>query len=159
MLNIIVAVAHHNVIGMAGKMPWHLPAELQYFKRITMGKPIIMGRKTFDSIGRALPGRRNIVVTRNQHWQHDGVETAHSLEAAITMLGDSDAFVIGGATLYQEALMHATTIYLTRIDAAVEGDTFFPDLPSVMWQIVSSEHRAADEKNAFDVDFTVLSRR
>ncbi len=159
MLNIIVAVAHHNVIGLAGKMPWHLPAELQYFKRITMGKPIIMGRKTFDSIGRALPGRQNIVVTRNLHWQHAGVETAHTLDEALVKAGEADAFVIGGATLYEEALTRVAKIYLTRIDATVEGDTFFPDLPSSTWQTISSEHRAKDEKNIFDVDYTVLVRR
>jgi dihydrofolate reductase len=159
MLNIIVAVAKNNVIGLNGKMPWHLPAELQYFKRITMGKPIIMGRKTFDSIGRALPGRRNVVVTRNRHWQHDGVEVAHSLDAAMLLVGAADAFVIGGATLYDEALKHAAIIYLTQIDATVQGDTFFPVLPSTTWQVISSERQQKDEKNAYDVDFMVLARR
>lgn len=159
MLNIIVAVAKNNVIGLNGKMPWHLPAELQYFQRTTMGKPIIMGRKTFDSIGRALPGRRNIVVTRNRNWQHDGVEVAHSLNAAMTLVDAVEAFVIGGATLYEEALKHATRIYLTSIDADVQGDTFFPDLPTIVWQTLSSERRLKDEKNTYDVDFTVLARR
>ena len=159
MLNIIVAVARNNVIGFNSKMPWHLPAELQYFKRITMGKPIIMGRKTFDSIGRPLPGRRNIVVTRNRNWQHDGAEVAHSLDEAIAMTGEADAFVIGGATLYEEAIKCATKIYLTSIDAHVEGDTFFPDSPINVWQTLSSERRLKDEKNAYDVDFTVLARR
>jgi len=144
-------------------MPWHLPAELQYFKRITMGKPIIMGRKTFDSIGRVLPGRQNIVVTRNHNWQHQGVDVAHSLDDAIAILGGTEGFVIGGASLYDEALDHANAftskIYLTKIDATVEGDTCFPKLPSAVWETISSEHRAKDEKNAYDVDFTVLTRR
>jgi dihydrofolate reductase len=159
MLNIIVAVAQNNVIGMNGKMPWHLPAELQYFKRITMGHPIIMGRKTFDSIGRVLPGRRNIVVTRNQDWRHDGVDVVHSIADAMALVGHADAFVIGGATLYEEALNHADQIYLTAIDAEVAGDTFFPAINRDVWQEISSEHRAADEKNNHPVDFVVLARR
>lgn len=159
MLNIIVAVADNNVIGLNGKMPWHLPAELQYFKRITMGKPIIMGRKTFDSIGRALPGRQNIVVTHNRDWLHPDVNVAHSLEDAIQLVGDSEAFIIGGAALYAASLKFANQIYLTKIDAALEGDTFFSLLPDDMWRVVSTEHRAADEKNSYAVDFTVLAKR
>ena len=158
MLNLIVAVARDNVIGRDGKMPWHLPAELAYFKRITMGAPVIMGRKTFDSIGRPLPGRRNIVITRNANWQHQGVETTSSLEAAITMTAGADAFVIGGATLYNEALALADRIYLTEIHADLPGDTFFPQLSESVWREVSRERRLADEKNAYDVDFVVLTR-
>ena len=158
MLNLIVAVAHNNVIGMAGKMPWHLPAELAYFKRITMGHPIVMGRKTFDSIGRPLPGRRNIVVTANQAWRHEGVEVAGSIETALSMIEDSSAFVIGGATLYAAALPVAERVYLTAIDATVEGDTFFPELAPEKWREVSRERREQDEKNAYDVDFVVFER-
>ena len=158
MLNLIVAVAHHNVIGMAGKMPWHLPAELAYFKRITMGHPIIMGRKTFDSIGRPLPGRRNIVVTANQAWRRDGVEVAGNIEAALSMVEGSSAFVIGGATLYAAALPVADRVYLTALDATLEGDTFFPDLTPEKWREVSRERRAQDDKNAYDVDFVVFER-
>ena len=158
MLNLIVAVAHHNVIGMAGKMPWHLPAELAYFKRITMGHPIVMGRKTFDSIGRPLPGRRNIVVTANQAWRRDGVEVAGSIEAALSMVEGSSAFVIGGATLYATALPMADRVYLTAIDATLEGDTFFPDLTPEKWREVSRERREKDDKNAYNVDFVVFER-
>ena len=158
MLNLIVAVAHNNVIGMAGKMPWHLPAELAYFKRITMGHPIVMGRKTFDSIGRPLPGRRNIVVTANQAWRHEGVEVAGSIETALSMIEDSSAFVIGGATLYAAALPVANRVYLTAIDATVDGDTFFPELAPETWREVSRERREQDEKNAYDVDFVVFER-
>jgi len=158
LLNLIVAVAHNNVIGMAGKMPWHLPAELAYFKRITMGHPIVMGRKTFDSIGRPLPGRRNIVVTANQAWRHEGVEVAGSIETALSMIEDSSAFVIGGATLYAAALPVAERVYLTAIDATVEGDTFFPELAPEKWREVSRERREQDEKNAYDVDFVVFER-
>jgi dihydrofolate reductase len=158
-LNLIVAVAKNNVIGLGGKMPWHLPGELAYFKQVTMGHPIIMGRKTFDSIGRALPGRRNIVVTANPAWQHDGVEVADSVKAALLLVDDQSAFVIGGATLYAAALPLADRVYLTAIDAHVEGDTFFPVLSTETWQEVSRQHRAKDEKNAYDVDFIVLDRR
>ncbi len=159
MLNLIVAVAKNNVIGLGGKMPWHLPGELAYFKQVTMGHPIIMGRKTFDSIGRPLPGRRNIVVTANQAWRHDGVEVADSVEAALGLIAGQSGFVIGGATLYTAALPLADRVYLTAIDADVEGDTHFPELSSETWQEVSRQHRAKDEKNAYDVDFIVLDRR
>lgn len=162
MLNLIVAMAKNNVIGLNGKMPWQLPADLQYFKRITMGHPIIMGRKTFDSIGRALPGRQNIVVTRNRDWQHSGVEVAHTLNEAITLAGgasDANKFVIGGAALYSEALNVADTLYVTRIHADVAGDTFFPAIETAIWQEIAREHHAKDDKNSYDIDFTVLARR
>lgn len=158
MLNLIVAVAHNNVIGMAGKMPWHLPAELAYFKRITMGHPIVMGRKTFDSIGRPLPGRRNIVVTENLAWRHDGVEVAHDMKMAMAMVEAQSAFVIGGATLYAAALPVADRVYLTAIDATVEGDTFFPPLAPDSWREVSRERREQDDKNAYNVEFVVFER-
>ena len=158
-LCLIVAVAKNNVIGMSGKMPWHLPAELAYFKRITMGRPIIMGRKTFESIGRVLPGRRNIVVTRNVAWRHEGVDVAHGFAEARAMVADGAAFVIGGATIYAEALPHADCTYLTAIDAEIDGDTFFPALPTAEWQEVSREHRPKDARNIYDVDFVVLKRR
>jgi len=158
LLNLIVAIAHNNVIGLAGKMPWHLPAELAYFKRITMGHPIVMGRKTFDSIGRPLPGRRNIVVTANATWRCEGVEVAGNIEAALSMVEGSSAFVIGGATLYAAALPVADRVYLTAIDATVEGDTFFPKLAPETWREVSRERREKDDKNAYDVDFVVFER-
>ncbi len=161
-LNLIVAVANNNVIGLGGKMPWHLPAELAYFKRITTGHPIIMGRKTFESIGRPLPARRNIVVTHNRQWRHDGVEVVHSLADALQLVEGADApaaFVIGGATLYGEALQNADQIYLTAINAEVAGDTYFPLLPADIWQETSRERRSKDEKNPYDVDFVVLKRR
>ncbi len=157
-LSLIVAVAKNNVIGMAGKMPWQLPAELAYFKHVTMGHTIIMGRKTFDSIGRALPGRRNIVVTGNPGWQREGVDVAAAFDAALTMAGGTKAFVIGGASLYGEAMKCVDHIYLTAIDADVAGDTFFPSISADVWQTISCEHRPKDEKNAYDVDFIVMER-
>lgn len=158
-LCLIVAVARNNVIGLAGKMPWHLPAELGYFKRITMGHPIIMGRKTFESIGRVLPGRRNIVVTGNRAWQHAGVDVAQSITAALSMVANTTAFVIGGASLYKEALSLADEIYLTAIDADLRGDIFFPSLDPETWLEISREHRPKDAQNPYDVDYLVLSRR
>jgi dihydrofolate reductase len=159
MLNLIVATANNNVIGLGGKMPWHLPAELAYFKQVTMGHPIIMGRKTFESIGRPLPGRRNIVVTANPAWQHEGVEVATSVDAALALIAGHSAFVIGGATLYAAALPIADRIYLTSIHANVDGDTFFPPLPETEWQETSRQPRPKDDKNTYDVDFIVLERR
>jgi dihydrofolate reductase len=158
-LSLIVAMTKNRVIGHHNKMPWRLPAELQYFKRVTMGHPIIMGRKTFDSIGRPLPGRRNIVVTRNANFHAPGVDVVHSLPAAIALCGDADAFVTGGAALYAEALPLADRLYLTEIDATLEGDTFFPALNAAEWQEISRESRPCDEANQYDVALTVLARK
>lgn len=158
MLNLIVATANNNVIGLGGKMPWHLPAELAYFKQVTMGHPIIMGRKTFESIGRALPGRRNIVVSGNPAWQHEGVEVVASVDAALALVVGQSAFVIGGATLYAAALSRADRVYLTAIHADVDGDTFFPALAETEWQETSRQARSQDDKNAYDVDFILYDR-
>lgn len=158
MLALIVAVAKNNVIGNAGGMPWHLPAELAYFKRITTGHPIIMGRKTFESIGRPLPNRRNIVVSRNTALLAPGCEVVASLPAALSLCVGQDVFVIGGATLYREALPHAQKLYLTEIDAEVPGDTHFPVIDPAHWHELSRETRTRDERNAFDIVFRVLER-
>lgn len=157
-LFLIVAIAKNRVIGYQNKMPWHLPAELQYFKRITMGHPIIMGRKTFESIGRPLPGRQNIVVSRNTGFTATGVEVTHSIDEAIALTAGADAFVIGGATLYIEALPRADKLYVTEVDATPEGDTFFPVLNKDEWHEASRERREKDEKNIFAVDYVVLDR-
>jgi dihydrofolate reductase len=158
MLSLIVAIAKNRVIGFEKKMPWHLPAELAYFKRVTMGHPIIMGRKTFESIGRPLPGRRNIVVSRDRTYAADGVEIVHSLDAAMAVCRTENAFIIGGATLYAEALPKVDRLYVTEIDASPEGDTFFPALDAREWKETSRERRERDEKNQFDVSFIVLDR-
>jgi dihydrofolate reductase len=157
-ISLIVAATKNHVIGKDGAMPWHLPADLQYFKKITMGKPIIMGRKTFDSIGRPLPGRRNIVVTQNRAWSHQGVEVVHDIADALRLLENEEAFVIGGATLYTAALPVASRVYLTAINATIDGDTFFPALDQKTWREIAREHRAKDEKNAHDLDFIVYER-
>jgi dihydrofolate reductase len=159
MLSLIVAMAKNRVIGHENKMPWHLPAELAYFKRITTGHPIIMGRKTFDSIGRPLPNRRNIVVSRNTSFHSRGVEVANSLENALALCANENPFVIGGASLYAEALAITQKLFITEIDADLVGDTFFPPIDNSVWKEESREVRSNDEKNIYDLQFVVLQRR
>jgi dihydrofolate reductase len=126
-LAVIAAVARNGAIGKDNALLWRLPEDLKFFKRTTLGHPVIMGRKTFDSIGRPLPGRRNIVITRNAHWQHEGVAVAPSLDAALALLNDADEpYVIGGGEIYAQALPRADVIVLTEVDADFEADTFFP---------------------------------
>ncbi len=158
-VNLIVAMAKNRVIGIDNKMPWHLPADFAWFKKNTLGHPIIMGRKTFESIGKALPGRRNIVVSRNREWRAEGCEVFTSLDAALgSCVVTEQIFVIGGASLYRDALPIANRLYITEIDAAPEGDTFFPALPPEQWQEHSRKHHAADGKNASAMDFVILNR-
>lgn len=159
MLSLIVAMTKNRVIGYQNKMPWHLPAELAYFKQITTGHPIIMGRKTFDSIGRPLPNRRNIVVSRNTNFHSSGVEVANSLENALAFCANENPFVIGGASLYAEALAIAQKLYITEIDADLIGDTFFPPIDNSVWKEESREARVKDEKNIFDLQFVILRHR
>lgn len=158
-LSLIAAMTRDHVIGLDGDMPWHLPADLAHFKRLTSGKPIIMGRKTFDSIGRPLPKRRNIVITRNSDWSHNGVEVAHSLEAAIELTSQEDeTMIIGGATLYNASLSAAHRLHITWIDAQVSGDTHFPKWSESEFSLVSEEFRASDDKNPYDLTFCTYDR-
>lgn len=158
-LSIIVAMAKDRVIGAKNDLPWHLPEDLKYFKATTLGKPIVMGRKTFDSIGRPLPGRQNIVVTRNAEWTHDGVDVAPSLDAAIAMAGDvPEVMITGGAQIFEMALPTVNKLYITEIELEVAGDTFFPEFSKAEWQEVSRESYPADEgKPAYA--FVVYERR
>jgi dihydrofolate reductase len=158
-LSLIVAMTKNRVIGYQNKMPWHLPAELAYFKRITTGHPIIMGRKTFESVGRPLPGRRNIVVSRNANFHAPGIEVTNSLENALTLCADENPFVIGGASLYADALKLAQRLYVTEIEAELTGDTFFPVIDDSAWQEESRDVRSKDEKNIYELQFVVLKRR
>lgn len=158
-INLIVAMANNRVIGRAGKMPWHLPADFAWFRKTTLGHPVIMGRKTFDSIGRPLPGRRNIVVSRDPQWHAAGCEKFPSLDEALRSCEPvDDVFVIGGATLYGQVLPRADRLYLTEVDAAPDGDTWFPALAAGEWRERSRDHHAADEKNAHAMTFVVLDR-
>ncbi|WP_079419993.1 dihydrofolate reductase [Thiomonas intermedia] len=149
-LILIAAVARNGMIGKDGGMPWHLPADLQHFKRLTLGHPILMGRRTWDSLGRPLPGRRNIVVSRQPGWQAAGAEHAESLEAALQRVaGDALAFVIGGAQLYAQALPLADALELTEIDQAFEGDTRFPDWDRSRFVETARESHIAPEGWAY----------
>ena len=140
MISLIVAHDKNRVIGYENKMPWHLPGDLQYFKEMTMGKPIIMGRKTFESIGRPLPGRRNIVITRNPQYDAEGIELALSLDEAIKLAGDvEEIMIIGGQQIFTESLSLADRLYITEIDHEFEGDTFFPEYEG--WRKVSCQER------------------
>lgn len=156
----IVAMAEQRVIGLDNKMPWHLPADLQHFKKTTLGKPVIMGRKTYDSIGRALPGRLNIVVSRDLSLEIAGVTCVTSVEQALLAAeGVEEVMIIGGATIYEHFLKVANRLYLTFIDLATEGDTCFPDyLAQGEWKQVETEQYLADEKNAYNLEFVTLDR-
>ncbi len=157
--SLIVARAANGIIGKDNGMPWHLPADLAHFKRTTMGCPVIMGRRTWESIGRPLPGRRNVVVTRNAGYQAAGAEIVGSLEAAWRAVAGSDeVFVIGGGELYAQALPVADRVYLTEIGEAIEGDTRFPDLDPGDWRETSLGEHAPDERNAFRLRFRLLER-
>ena len=158
-LALIVAIAHNRVIGKGDRLPWRLPNDLQYFKRVTMGKPVIMGRKTYESIGRPLPGRRNIVVSRDLGLVIDGCDVVNCLQAAFESVRyEEDAFVIGGETLYEQALPFVEKIYLTKVDAEIDGDAFFPEIDWSEWQEISREEHSADERHEFAYTFLVLSR-
>ena len=156
----IVAMAHDRVIGLDNQMPWHLPADLQHFKKNTLGKPVIMGRKTYDSIGRALPRRLNIVVSRDVNLAIAGVTCVTSVEDAIHAAeGVEEVMIIGGATIYEHFLTVTNRLYLTFIDLETKGDTYFPDyLAQADWKQVDSELYAADEKNAHNLEFVTLDR-
>ena len=158
-LSMIVAHANNRVIGKNNDMPWHLPADLAYFKKSTLGKPIIMGRKTFQSIGRPLPGRKNIVISRDESYQVEGVEVVNSVEAALALVVDSEeVMVIGGGAIYQHCLAAAQRLYITHIDADIDGDTYFPDYDLSVWEKVASDIRPSDEKNQYQLDFSVYEK-
>ena len=162
-LSIIVAVAENGVIGRGGTLPWHLSADLKRFRELTMGHTIVMGRRTWESIGRPLAGRRMIVVSRQPGFSmgFDEVQTAASLDEAIAAAqraGDDEAFVVGGAAIYREALPRADRLYLTQVHAAIDGDTRFPDHDLNGWRLVESTHHDADAKNNHPFSFEVYER-
>ena len=158
-LSVLAAVADSGVIGRDNALPWHLPADLRRFKELTMGHPVIMGRLTYESIGRPLPGRRNLVLSRSPGLAIEGVEVLGSLELALEAVAEAaEAFVIGGAGLFAEALRHADRLYLTRVHARVDGDTHFPEVDTSRWQLVASEPHAADAANPLPFTFEVWDR-
>ncbi|MDG2941817.1 type 3 dihydrofolate reductase [Exercitatus varius] len=159
LFSLIVAAANNRVIGKDNQMPWHLPADLAWFRQNTTGKPVIMGRKTFESIGRPLPKRTNIVLSRRP-FAHEGVIWKNSLESAVDFLKDFDEIMlIGGGELFEQYLSKADKLYLTQIQADIEGDTFFPELNWAEWEIEHEEWRPADENNAYDLRFLILRRK
>lgn len=159
-VSMIAAMAENRIIGLDNKMPWHLPADLQFFKRVTLGKPVIMGRKTYQSIGRPLPGRLNIVLTRDANLTIAGVQCVQTLAQAQKLAGDVDeVMIIGGATIYQQFLSQADRLYLTFIDLETEGDTQFPDYQQeASWQEVEREKHIKDNKNVYNYQFVTLDR-
>lgn len=158
MISMIVAVADHGVIGQQNALPWRLSGDLKRFKVMTMGKPIIMGRKTFDSIGKPLPGRTNIVITRQPNLQLPGCVVVGSLEQALTSVQAEEHMIIGGAEIYRQALPMAHRVYLTRVHANISGDAFFPVLESSQWHEVSREDMPVDEQNQYAHSFITLER-
>lgn len=164
-LAVIAAVATNNAIGINNKLPWYLPDDLLYFKAITMGKPIIMGRKTFDSLRKPLPGRTNIVITRDHKYQRDGISVVYSLEEAIALAEDialingyEEVMVIGGEQIYRKALPSADRLYLTRIHRNIEGDAFFPELEPSEWKEVACENRVVEDEDALAYSYLILDR-
>ncbi|MHA2940331.1 type 3 dihydrofolate reductase [Vibrio sp. RC27] len=157
-ISMIAAMAKQRVIGKDNSMPWHLPADFAWFKRCTMGKPIVMGRKTFDSIGRPLPGRKNIVISRNSTLDIEGVSVVASIDEALTLLTDEpEVMIIGGGSIYASCLPLASKLYLTFIDADISGDTQFPEWGSE-WKESSREYYSVDEKNSYAMDFVILEK-
>jgi dihydrofolate reductase len=158
--SLVVAMARNRVIGSDNRLPWRLPADLAYFKEVTMGHPVIMGRRTFESIGKALPGRLNIVVSRNPQYRAPGCTVVESLEAAWRAAADAaEAFVIGGTSLFAEALPLADRIHLTEVDADVPGDTWFPEFDRSHWNEREVAHHAIDARHAYPFRIVVLERR
>ncbi|OEC01226.1 dihydrofolate reductase [Lysinibacillus sphaericus] len=158
MISLIVAHDHNHVIGYENGMPWHLPGDLQYFKQKTMGKPMIMGRKTFESIGRPLPGRRNIVVTRDANYRADGIETATSIEEALALAGDvPEIMIIGGEQIFRLSMELTDLIYITKINHSFKGDTFFPTYEDDFVLVSSQEPETAPEGYTFQ--YQIYERR
>lgn len=159
-ISFVVAMDRNRLIGSRNGLPWHLPADLAHFKRVTMGKPIIMGRRTHESIGRALPGRQNIVVSRNPAYRAAGCDVVDSFDAALAAAGDADeVMVIGGAELFERTLHRAGRIYLTVIEHTFEGDTWLPEWNPDDWTELSREQHAPDDRNPYPYRFELLERR
>ena len=158
-VTIVVARARNGVIGAQNSLPWRLPADLKHFRKITLGNPVVMGRRTWESIGRPLPDRRNIVITRNPAFTAPGCETADSVEAALAMVaGVRDVMIIGGAAVYQESMKYVKRMHVTEVHAEVEGDTFFPEFDITEWRETRRVDHAADEANAYAYSFVTLEK-
>ncbi|WP_226530521.1 dihydrofolate reductase [Metabacillus niabensis] len=160
MISLIVAMDKYRLIGRDNQLPWHLPQDLAYFKKVTMNHKIIMGRKTFESIGRPLPGRENIIVTRDSTYSQEGCTILHSIDEILELSSRSDEelFVIGGAEIFKEILPVSDRLYITEIDDEFEGDTYFPDRKETEWKKISVEKGTKDAKNPYDFEFVVYEK-
>jgi len=159
-LSIIVAMDRNRVIGSNDTLPWHISADLKNFKKITMGKPIVMGRKTHESIGRPLPGRENIIITRDKTYQTEGCTVLNSIDDIFEHCKDfEEVMITGGSEIYKHTLDQATRLYLTEVHTEVVGDTFFPEFKRNNWNEISREAFSADDKNDFDYSFVVLEKK
>jgi len=159
-ISLIVAMDRNRVIGFHNRLPWHLPSDLKHFKAVTMGKPIIMGRKTFESIGKPLPGRRNMILTRNKDYNANGVDVFSSLQEALAAVEDlKEVMIIGGGSIYSEALPFASRIYLTTVDYQFAGDTFFPKIDEAQWIESNREDHLVDDNNPYPYSSVTLNRR
>lgn len=159
-VSMVVAIAENNEIGKDNHLLWYLPKDLKHFKTITSGHTVIMGRKTFDSVGKPLPNRRNIVITRNRELSIDGVEVVNDLSSALQLCAEEhEVFIVGGAEIYKQAMPHTDRIYLTVVHESFEADTFFPEIDSNIWKETASESHQPDEKNNLGFTFSTLERR
>jgi dihydrofolate reductase len=160
-ISLVVAAADNNIIGKDNQLLWHLPNDLKFFKNVTWGMPVIMGRKTFEALGKPLAGRKNIVITRQKGWKAEGAVVVGSLDDALFLVKEMDVkepMVIGGGEIYRLAFEKARRIYITRVDATPEGDTSFPAIDPAKWKLVSQKNHEADEKHAYNYSFQVWER-
>ena len=160
-ISLVVAAGKNNAIGLQGKIPWNLPNDLKHFKNVTWGMPVIMGRKTFDSLGKPLAGRKNIVITRQAAWEAEGTVVVKTMDDALFLVKEADvkeAMVIGGGEIFKMVFEKAGRIYLTRVDAEPEADAFFPVIDPKQWYLVSQKNYEADEKHAYNYSFQIWER-
>lgn len=159
MISIIVATDKNGAIGKDNALLWHLPNDLKRFKAITSGHPIVMGRKTFESIGKPLPNRRNVIISNNKNYKADGCEVVHSLKEALELCKGSDIYIIGGGSIYKEAMDIADNLYLTLVDVELDADTHLENFDLDKWSLVNSEEHLADEKHQYDYQFLDYKRK
>ncbi|MCU7855994.1 MAG: type 3 dihydrofolate reductase [Candidatus Thiodiazotropha sp. (ex Lucinoma borealis)] len=158
-ISLIAAMAKNGVIGRDNRLPWHLPADLKHFKTLTLGKPIIMGRRTWESLPGILPGRQHIVVTRDQDYRAQGCMVVYSVDEAMQAVGEApEVMIVGGGGFYEAMMPRADRLYLTLVEADIEGDTYFPEIDWEVWYEVSCEHHPADDRNAYPYTFLELKR-